>query len=446
MPARTLNELCLCLRSDPHKLRDSLRASGLADLPGANATPLFAEFPVFIEQGELESIVAIVEGIGQVAHNPAFVDHALSHAPALARVDQGTLGVLYGYDFHLTESGPKLIEVNTNAGGLLLNDALCQAQAPCCEAASPLLRYPVDPRGLRQALVESFHDEFRRVRGPESKLTSVAIVDENPKAQFLYPEFELFAALFERAGVAAYVVDPRELEYRDGKLWKGGAAIDLVYNRLTDFYLQQPAHAHLAAAYTSGAVVLTPHPRAHALFANKHHLATWGDAQQLRAWGIAEPTIAVLTAGIPKAEIVDATNRARLWSERKRYFFKPARGYASKAAYRGDKITKTTWEQQVSDGYLAQEVIRPSERMVRVQGELVKLKLDVRAYVDQERVVLLAARLYQGQTTNFRTPGGGFATILASPMRSPLALTEGCRDGTPECAGGQSIVLGSAVA
>jgi hypothetical protein len=30
-------------------------------------------------------------------------------------------------------------------------------------------------------------------------------------------------------------------------------------------------------------------------------------------------------------------------------------------------------------------------------------------------VLLLAARLYQGQTTNFRTPGGGFAPVVVVP-------------------------------
>jgi hypothetical protein len=31
-------------------------------------------------------------------------------------------------------------------------------------------------------------------------------------------------------------------------------------------------------------------------------------------------------------------------------------------------------------------------------------------------VQLLAARLYQGQTTNMRTPGGGFAPVLTTPF------------------------------
>ena len=42
----------------------------------------------------------------------------------------------------------------------------------------------------------------------------------------------------------------------------------------------------------------------------------------------------------------------------------------------------------------------------------VRLKLDVRCYAYDGRVLMLAARLYQGQTTNFRTPGGGFATVF----------------------------------
>jgi hypothetical protein len=38
--------------------------------------------------------------------------------------------------------------------------------------------------------------------------------------------------------------------------------------------------------------------------------------------------------------------------------------------------------------------------------------VDLRYYVYDGRTQLLAARLYQGQTTNFRTQGGGFAPVL----------------------------------
>ena len=41
-------------------------------------------------------------------------------------------------------------------------------------------------------------------------------------------------------------------------------------------------------------------------------------------------------------------------------------------------------------------------------------KMDVRLYTYNGDTLLPAARLYQGQTTNFRTPGGGFAPVLVS--------------------------------
>ena len=47
-----------------------------------------------------------------------------------------------------------------------------------------------------------------------------------------------------------------------------------------------------------------------------------------------------------------------------------------------------------------------------VNGELTELKADIRNYVYRGEVQLVAARLYQGQTTNFRTPGGGFSNVI----------------------------------
>jgi hypothetical protein len=40
------------------------------------------------------------------------------------------------------------------------------------------------------------------------------------------------------------------------------------------------------------------------------------------------------------------------------------------------------------------------------------LKIDVRLYTYDGDVLLTAARIYRGQATNFRTPGGGFAPVF----------------------------------
>jgi len=99
-------------------------------------------------------------------------------------------------------------------------------------------------------------------------------------------------------------------------------------------------------------------------------------------------------------------------TNRKNYFFKPFVGYGSKATYRGDKITTRVWEEICHGDYVAQELAPPSKKIILQNGNKVEAKVDVRAYTYQGEIQLMAARLYEGQTTNFRTPGGGFAPVF----------------------------------
>ena len=73
-----------------------------------------------------------------------------------------------------------------------------------------------------------------------------------PPRQYLYPEIRLFERMFARFGTEAVIADARELIWREGRLWHGAQPVELVYNRLTDFYLEEPAHAALRAAYEAG--------------------------------------------------------------------------------------------------------------------------------------------------------------------------------------------------
>jgi hypothetical protein len=126
-------------------------------------------------------------------------------------------------------------------------------------------------------------------------------------------------------------------------------------------------------------------------------------------------TRATLLAGIPRTRRVRREDAEDLWARRKQLFFKPAAGYGSKAAYRGDKLTKRVFEEILEGGYVAQALVPPSERRLGTGEAPVDLKLDLRNYTYRGRVQLVTARLYQGQTTNFRTPGGGFAPVLTVP-------------------------------
>jgi hypothetical protein len=413
--AEELNRRCHCIAVDPVKLRDRLEsgpetagvyASILKDQPN-----LFSGSPVFLARAQLDQMEAVVAAIEAVVATEPFRRHALDAAPTIARHEHGPRGVFLGYDFHLGHEGPQLIEINTNAGGALLNVALAGAQQACCEEVSAVLGASTDPQHLQEELVSMFRSEWRCQRA-DAPLRSIAIVDETPEKQFLYPEFLLFRELFRNAGIDAEIVDVADLRFDGASLSASGRAIDFVYNRLTDFYFETSASASLRAAYEKGAVVVSPHPRAYALRADKRLLTVFSDFERLREWGVSEGVLDVLRAGVPEARRLDPARADEFWKERKRYFFKPATGYGSKAAYRGDKLTRSTWEEILARDYIAQRIVAPSERTLLVDGVELPLKLDLRNYVYDGRVQLVAARLYRGQTTNFRTAGGGFAPVF----------------------------------
>lgn len=406
--AELLNHACFCRTLDTARLR-----SLLPDLTQTHPH-LFSSTTVFVTQATAQQVAQTVQALERVMALPGYQAQALARAPALAQQAFGPLGVCMGYDFHLTPQGPRLIEINTNAGGALLNAALARAQVACCEAMdwAFMPQSPADP--VEQTLFAMFQAEWRLQRG-EAPLRTVAIVDDAPDAQYLAPEFALFAQLFERHGVHARVVDAAALQWVGGVLQHEGTVIDLVYNRLTDFDLSEPHHAALRSAYAAGATVVTPHPRAHALYADKRNLVALSDDALLAQWGATPADRALLRAAVPATQAVRPEQAEALWAQRRQLFFKPVAGYGGKAAYRGDKLTKRVWADILAGDFVAQTLVPPSDRLIEVDGVLSDLKFDLRAYTYAAQVQLLAARMYSGQTTNFRTLGGGFAPVLLVP-------------------------------
>ena len=358
----------------------------------------FSAAAITIPAATLQAMADLISAIESVIALPAYQAHALAQAPAIARQPGRARGVFMGYDFHLTETGPKLIEINTNAGGGLLNAYLLAAHGKAEQGAC-----------VRDQFVAMFREEWRLERG-EAPLRRIAIVDENPAEQFLAPEFTLFWALFEEHGIAAVVCDPSELEFDGEALRHAGQPVDLIYNRLTDFALDTTENAAIRAAFEQSKVVLTPNPHAHALYADKRNLMQLSDAAALNGLGVDAATRQTLLAGIPQTVAVTPEQAGAFWAERKRWFFKPPAGFGSRAAYRGDKLTKRVFEEILHGGYIAQEIAPPSEHAIGEQT----MKADIRCYVYNGHIQLVAARLYQGQTTNFRTPGGGFAPVFVA--------------------------------
>ena len=403
--AETLNADCRSALLDHAALQRAMQAQGAAwhSLVTERCPYLFADVPVFITAAQMQQMRDVIEAVHRVAALPGW--QAASQALTSATDESSphrAQSVFFGYDFHFDAQGVHLIEINTNAGGGFLSALLLDSQPGLPGEA-------VAEKNLAQTFLDMFRNEWRLERG-DAPLGNIVIVDEQPEAQYLYPEFLLAKKLFEQAGIAAFIADPADLQLREDGLYLADRKIDLIYNRLTDFSLQQ--YPALQQAYRENKVVLTPHPDGYARYADKRNLSLLTDATALQTLGTQPADIATLQAGIPLTIIVQPDMEERLWSERKQLFFKPNSGYGSKGAYRGEKLTKRVFGEILQGNYVAQKLAPPAERAVCVnEAEAVPLKYDVRCYVYDGKIQLVSARLYQGQTTNFRTPGGGFAVV-----------------------------------
>lgn len=316
-------------------------------------------------------------------------------------------GIFMGYDFHLQNDNenknitPKLIEINTNAGGAFLN--LCLLNAI----------YKNDKNNVADKLanefVAMFKNEFAIFSNNQKNLQTIAIVDENPSEQFLYPEFEICQKILAKNNIQTIISSPENLSIQNNNLYYNNSIkIDFVYNRLTDFYLRSNAKNNaLLTAYQNDFAAISPNPKIYDLYANKNNLINLSNADFLDNLNIDNQSKNILLKHIPKILKVKNNDTEYLWKQRKNLFFKTAEGYGSKAVYRGDKLTKKVFAEIIeSDAYLAQEIIPPSEHLLKNINAV--MKADFRCYCYNGKIQLVAARLYQGQTTNFRTENGGF--------------------------------------
>lgn len=413
--AYELNHHCYCITLDRKALNESLQRLLVDAGSDPSEFPDFGHFfsntPVFVPSSDIAAMERIVQAIESATERPSFRERVLSWAPKLAQFNPGPMGAFMGYDFHLGPDGPRLIEINTNAGGAFLNVVLARAQHRCCNPSQQTAATHRALDGFEDAVFTMFKREWQKQHA-HSVPGRLAIVDDSPRTQFMFPEFQLAQQLLQAKGIETLILDPSELEYTDGRLTAHGKPIDLVYNRLVDFALDAPPHTALRRAYLDGAVVVTPNPRVHAILADKRNMALLSDPQTLLNWGLSETDARYLEGAVPKTRLVSNNDATALWSARRQLFFKPVAGHGSKGVYRGDKITRRVFEHILNGGYIAQDLVPAGERTLRIDDELATRKVDIRLYTYAGKTLLVAARIYQGQTTNFRTPGGGFAPVF----------------------------------
>jgi hypothetical protein len=109
------------------------------------------------------------------------------------------------------------------------NDILAEVFYGLPIMRSFMREFEVRPLPGRHLVMHALLDAWREWSGGRTK-PRIAIIDWREVPTF--SEFVITAEYFRSQGLECVITDPREVEYRDGRLWAEGAPVDLLYKRV----------------------------------------------------------------------------------------------------------------------------------------------------------------------------------------------------------------------
>lgn len=362
---------------------------------------LLSPYQVQVPKSILQQAQQFISAIYKLREDPSYKNFLQPEISTRKLIDPGNKAICMSYDFHVDESGTlKLIEINTNAAFLALGFEFYQSQG---------LALPVSEFNLNQlkACIETEMQLF----GKKTASPQISIIDDKPWQQRLYAEFLLFEALFKSWGWNVTIED-----------FPHTSDVDFIYNRHIDFFLEEESAKALREKFLSKQACFSPNPFEYLMLADKQRLIDLWDE---KFWQQMSPAAQTLKTSIqkhlPQAFSVEKDNLEQAWNSRKNVFFKPKRAYGSKQSYKGAKISHKVLEEIAQGDFIAQEYIAAPELEFSANENSKKLlgsdlpqkfKYDLRFYTYQDQLQMVLARLYQGQATNAKTLGGGFAPVI----------------------------------
>lgn len=341
---------------------------------------LFSPFLLELPQSICQQVESFVAEIYRLKETPEYQNQLrdvadISHWPK-------NKSILSCFDFHYSqEQGLKLIEINTNASLYLPIILQRCAQAKQCKPPQ------------FEKLYASFQEAFDLQPG-----SAISVFDENPEKEGLFFEFLIFKEWLEKKGHPTNIISLENFSEESH---------DNIYNRYTDFYFQEDKSAAVRKAYFEKTKKFSPNPREYFLMADKQRLSL------LRSHlSLTHPDLARL---IPESRpFADFDGPEDIWQQRKNYFFKPSTSFGSKGAFAGKNISRKAFDRLYAPDILAQEYCPAGKRRFQWEDEEIEMKFDLRFFTFNGEVQNYGARLYQGQTTNMKTPMGGLAPIVFS--------------------------------
>ena len=254
----------------------------------------------------------------------------------------------------------------------------------------------VFPIPCKPGVTHALLDTYAQWRGNRNEAPRIAILDWREVPTF--SEFVLFYDDFRSLGIEARIVDPRDVEYVDGKLMCGDYHINLIYKRvlITELIERGGMDHPVVRAVRDGAVCMANTFRCKLLF-KKASFAVIGDERNRHLFEADEAK--AIQAHIPWTRVVEERRTIVdgaavdlvpwILENRHRLVLKPNDEYGGKGIVLGWTVERSQWENAVKQAliepFVVQQKIRlPSEPYPSVVDgslQIIDRLLDTNPYV-----------------------------------------------------------------
>lgn len=252
-------------------------------------------------------------------------------------------------------------------------------------------------------LIDSWVDESLKTYSKFNKKVdkpNIAIVDFTETG--ITAEFETFKKAYIKKGYNAVIADPRDLKYKDGKLYYEDMRIDLIYRRIVtvEFIEKAEEIPDLIEAYKDGVVCVIGSLRSQIMH-NKIIFKILHDKETLSF--LSEEERQLVKNHIPITEEFGGDERIfeKVLENKDKYIIKPMDSYASQGVNAGKDFSYEEWKEVLTNcwnrDYLFQEFIDPYIRpFVQFENGELKVrdfKLNIGIYMYNQKFAGIYTRI-----------------------------------------------------
>jgi uncharacterized circularly permuted ATP-grasp superfamily protein len=375
---------------------------------------------------ELAARVARHAFDGDLARLCAFLGTPAAEARWVA-IDRGEPDVVLSrLDAFLTPEGPRFIEINSDApAGFGYSDAMAEVfrRLPVFEAFAREHRVSYEPSD--EALVGALVAEWKgRAGAAQPRIAIVDWAEVKTRA-----DQEILKRAFASRGFACVLEDPRDLTFRDGRLFGPSGPIDLVYRRavLSEVVQKEDEVQGFLAAYESGLVPFVNTFRCR-LSEDKAFFAVLTD----EAFSVlmSADELHFVERLVPWTRKVGERHTRRggqqidlvphILEGRRGLVLKPAHGYGGKEVFVGDETEPADWEAAVLEAlgspWVVQERVAIPEEVFPVfdDGALAftSLKVNTNPFYVRGAPSGAVTRCSRSSIINVSAGGGSIPTFV----------------------------------